>query len=113
MADALYTVDYDDSWYATLTEVYQEANRKIIEFTDSLLGMVLRRCMITFDFNDFRTFLQFPTPSKHIDFFMLAGGVIPAQDYDFLYKAGVAAIFGPGTSVAKAACQILEILLDE
>ena len=30
------------------------------------------------------------------------------QDYDFLYKAGVAAIFGPGTSVAKAACQILK-----
>lgn len=42
-----------------------------------------------------------------------AGGVIPAQDYDFLYKAGVAAIFGPGTPVAKAACQILEILMDE
>lgn len=80
MADALYTVDYDDSWYATLTEVYQEANRKIIEFTDSLLGMVLRRCMITFDFNDFRTFLRFPTPSKHVDFFMLAGNL------DFLRK---------------------------
>jgi methylmalonyl-CoA mutase len=30
-----------------------------------------------------------------------------------LYKAGVAAIFGPGTPVAKAACQILEILMDE
>ncbi len=47
------------------------------------------------------------------DIIVIAGGVIPAQDYDFLYKAGVAAIFGPGTSVAKAACQILEILLDE
>ena len=47
------------------------------------------------------------------DIVVIAGGVIPAQDYDFLYKAGVAAIFGPGTSVAKAACQILEILLDE
>ena len=46
------------------------------------------------------------------DIVVIAGGVIPAQDYDFLYKAGVAAIFGPGTSVAKAACQILEILLD-
>lgn len=80
MADALYTVDYDDSRYAMLTEVYQEADRKIIEFTDSLLGMVLRRCMITFDFNDFRTFLQFPTPSKHIDFFMLVGSL------DFLRK---------------------------
>jgi len=47
------------------------------------------------------------------DILVIAGGVIPAQDYDFLYKAGVAAIFGPGSSVAKAAVQILEILLDE
>mgnify|MGYP000588207775 FL=1 len=47
------------------------------------------------------------------DIVVIAGGVIPAQDYDFLYKAGVAAIFGPGTPVAKAACQILEIMMDE
>ena len=39
--------------------------------------------------------------------------VIPAQDYDFLYQAGVVAIFGPGTSVAKAACQIMDILLED
>ena len=47
------------------------------------------------------------------DIIVIAGGVIPPQDYDFLYKAGVAAIFGPGTSVAKAACQIMELLLGE
>ncbi len=47
------------------------------------------------------------------DIIVIAGGVIPAQDYDFLYKAGVAAIFGPGTSVTKAAVQMMEILLDE
>ena len=47
------------------------------------------------------------------DIMVIAGGVIPAQDYDFLYKAGVAAIFGPGTSVAKAACEMMKILLDE
>lgn len=46
------------------------------------------------------------------DIMVIAGGVIPAQDYDFLYKAGVAAIFGPGTSVAKAACEMMDILLD-
>ncbi|MDR2949529.1 MAG: methylmalonyl-CoA mutase [Prevotella sp.] len=45
------------------------------------------------------------------DIVVIAGGVIPAQDYDFLYKAGVAAIFGPGTSVTKAAVQIMQILL--
>ena len=47
------------------------------------------------------------------DIMVIAGGVIPAQDYDFLYKAGVAAVFGPGTSVAKAACEIMNILLGE
>jgi methylmalonyl-CoA mutase len=47
------------------------------------------------------------------DIIVIAGGVIPSQDYDFLYNSGVAAIFGPGTSVAKAACQIMEILIDE
>ena len=47
------------------------------------------------------------------DIIVIAGGVIPAQDYDFLYKAGVAAIFGPGTPVAKAAGTLLEILLEE
>ena len=47
------------------------------------------------------------------DIIVIAGGVIPAQDYDYLYKAGVAAIFGPGSPVAKAACTILELLLEE
>ena len=44
------------------------------------------------------------------DIIVIAGGVIPAQDYDFLYKAGVAAIFGPGSPVAKSAATIMEIL---
>jgi methylmalonyl-CoA mutase len=44
------------------------------------------------------------------DIIVIAGGVIPAQDYDFLYKAGVAAIFGPGTRIPKSAMQIIEIL---
>ena len=48
-----------------------------------------------------------------IVFFVFASGVIPMQNDDFLYQAGVVAIFGPGTSVAKAACQIMEILLED
>ena len=44
---------------------------------------------------------------------VFAGGVIPMLDYDYLYQAGVVAIFGPGTSVAKAACQIMEIMLED
>ena len=45
------------------------------------------------------------------DIMVTAGGVIPAQDYDFLYKAGVAAIFGPGTSVARSAKTVMELLM--
>ena len=47
------------------------------------------------------------------DIVVIAGGVIPAQDYDFLYKAGVAAIFGPGSSVTQSACDIMHVLMDE
>jgi len=46
------------------------------------------------------------------DILIIAGGVIPAQDYEFLYNAGVSAIFGPGTPVSIAAIKILEILLE-
>jgi len=46
------------------------------------------------------------------DIMVIAGGVIPAQDYQFLYDAGVAAIFGPGTSVSFAGKKMLEVLLE-
>jgi methylmalonyl-CoA mutase len=45
------------------------------------------------------------------DIMVIAGGVIPAQDYQFLYDAGVVAIFGPGSSVASAGKKIMEILV--
>ena len=41
---------------------------------------------------------------------VVVGGVIPAQDYDFLKSAGVAAIYGPGTNIPAAAAEILSIL---
>ena len=44
------------------------------------------------------------------DIIVVAGGVIPAQDYDALYKAGAAAIFGPGTPIAFAAVKLMELL---
>ena len=47
------------------------------------------------------------------DIMVTAGGVIPAQDYDFLYKAGVAAIFGPGTPVAYSAKVVMQLLMTE
>ena len=45
------------------------------------------------------------------DILVIAGGVIPVQDYQFLFDSGVVGIFGPGTQIAKAAISILEILL--
>ncbi len=45
------------------------------------------------------------------DILVIVGGVIPPQDYDFLYKAGAAAIFGPGTVIPEAGIRMLEILI--
>ena len=44
------------------------------------------------------------------DIVVIVGGVIPAQDYDFLYKAGAAAIFGPGSRIPMSAIKLMEIL---
>jgi methylmalonyl-CoA mutase len=44
------------------------------------------------------------------DILVVCGGVIPPKDYDFLKKAGVAAVFGPGTNIPAAAAEILSIL---
>ncbi len=46
------------------------------------------------------------------DIMVIAGGIIPPQDYDFLYRKGVLAIFGPGTSISYAAAKVLEILIE-
>ncbi len=50
--------------------------------------------------------------SNREDIMVVAGGVIPKQDYDFLYDSGVTAIFGPGTVISKAAQKLLEILIN-
>ena len=45
------------------------------------------------------------------DILVVAGGVIPQQDYDFLYNAGVVAIFGPGSSIPKGASDLVDVLI--
>jgi len=45
------------------------------------------------------------------DIMVIVGGVIPKQDYDFLFDAGAVAIFGPGSKISEAAIEILEILM--
>ena len=46
------------------------------------------------------------------DILVIAGGVIPPQDYQFLFDAGVVGVFGPGTKISNSAIAILEILID-
>ena len=47
------------------------------------------------------------------DIMVIVGGVIPSQDYQFLFDSGAVAVFGPGTKISDAAIQLLEILIDE
>jgi methylmalonyl-CoA mutase len=47
------------------------------------------------------------------DIMVIVGGVIPAQDYQFLFDSGAVAVFGPGTKISEAAITILEVLLQD
>jgi len=46
------------------------------------------------------------------DIMVIVGGVIPSQDYQFLFDAGAVAVYGPGTKISEAAIDLLEILID-
>jgi methylmalonyl-CoA mutase len=47
------------------------------------------------------------------DIMVIAGGVIPPNDYKFLFEAGVIGVFGPGTVIADAAAKILEAMIED
>ncbi len=47
------------------------------------------------------------------DIMVIVGGVIPAQDYQYLFDAGAVGVFGPGTKIAQAAIDLLNILIDQ
>ena len=46
------------------------------------------------------------------DIMVIVGGVIPAQDYQFLFDTGAVGVFGPGTKIAQAAIDLITILID-
>jgi len=46
------------------------------------------------------------------DIMVIVGGVVPKQDHEALYQAGVVAIYGPGTKLSQAAIDLLTILMD-
>jgi methylmalonyl-CoA mutase len=43
---------------------------------------------------------------------VIVGGVIPQQDYQYLFDAGAMAVFGPGTKISEAAISILEVMIE-
>ncbi|MDP6897037.1 MAG: cobalamin-dependent protein, partial [Rhodospirillales bacterium] len=47
------------------------------------------------------------------DILVVCGGVIPAQDYDFLFEKGVSAVYGPGTNIPSAAAEIMDIVREQ
>ena len=47
------------------------------------------------------------------DIMVIVGGVIPKQDYDYLFKSGAAAVFGPGTKISEAAIALLKLLMGQ
>ena len=58
----------------------------------------------------YRALVESPRKSGREDMLVVVGGVIPREDYDTLYGAGVTAIFGPGTPVVTSATRILDLL---
>ncbi len=46
------------------------------------------------------------------DIMVIVGGVIPVQDYQFLFDAGATAVYGPGTRISDAAIEMLELLIN-
>ena len=42
----------------------------------------------------------------------MCGGVIPPQDHQYLFDCGVTAVYGPGTNIPEAACQLVDLILD-
>ena len=54
--------------------------------------------------------IQRPEPGAGDRIAVVVGGIIPPKDYDFLKERGVAAIFGPGTAVPKAAREVLQVI---
>ena len=97
-----FSVPYDEGWTATV-------NGKSADVEEVDNGFMA----VAAEAGDNTIAFHYTTPGLHAGAALTAGGVIPAQDYDFLYKAGVAAIFGPGTRIPVSAIKMLEILNGE
>ena len=75
LADGIFVVDYDVLPCSTISDLYNEADRKVMSFVSSFINMIVKPSLICFDFNDVRSFLRYYSDTKFIDFFTLSGNI--------------------------------------
>lgn len=75
LADGIFVVDYDGLPCSTISDLYNEADRKVMGFVSSFINMIVKHSLISFDFNDVRSFLRYYSDTKFIEFFTLSGNI--------------------------------------
>lgn len=75
LVDGIFVVDYDVLPCTTISDLYNEADRKVMSFVNSFINMIVKHSLICFDFNDVRSFLRYYSDTKFIDFFTLSGNI--------------------------------------
>lgn len=68
-------MDYDVLPCSTISDLYNEADRKVMGFVNSFINLIVKHSLISFDFNDVRSFLRYYSDTKFIDYFTLSGNI--------------------------------------
>ena len=75
LVDGIFVVDYNVLPCNTISDLYNEADRKVMSIVSSFINMIVNPSLICFDFNDVRSFLRYYSDTKFIDFFTLSGNI--------------------------------------
>lgn len=75
LADGIFVVDYDVLPCSIISDLYNEADRKVMGFVNSFINLIVKHSLISFDFNDVRSFLRYYSDTKFIDYFTLSGNI--------------------------------------
>ena len=75
LEDGIFVVDYDVLPCSTISDLYNEADRKVICFVSSFINMIVGRSLISFDLNDVRSILKYNSETRFIDYFSLSGNI--------------------------------------
>ena len=75
IADGIFVVDYDALPCHTFSELFEEADKRVADFTNSFFSLIIKHSLVCFDLNDVRSFLGYHSCTKFIDYFTLSGSV--------------------------------------